>query len=142
MNPPVSSSGLLVLGMHRSGTSALARVLQLCGADIGTRLLGKSAGNEAGHWEDAFAVEVHERLLAAEGTRWDEALGLPDDWAAGEAGRAAGGEIAAYVANDRAQHRLWAVKEMRFVNDHVPAEDRTRSDHGQVVASFDWEPAG
>ena len=38
------SNGLLVLGMHRSGTSALARVLQLCGADIGSRILGESAG--------------------------------------------------------------------------------------------------
>jgi exonuclease III len=42
---------------------------------------------------------------------------------------------------DWSERRLWAFKEMRFFNDHVPAEDRTRSDHGQVVASFDWEPA-
>ena len=42
---------------------------------------------------------------------------------------------------DWSERRLWAFKEMRFFNDHVPAEDRTRSDHGQVVARFDWEPA-
>ena len=41
---------------------------------------------------------------------------------------------------DWSDKRLWAFKEMRFFNDHVPAEDRERSDHGQVVARFDWEP--
>ena len=60
-------TGLLVLGMHRSGTSALTRVLSLCGADPGARLLAAGHGNEAGHWEDAYAVEQHDRLLAAFG---------------------------------------------------------------------------
>lgn len=36
--------------------------------------------------------------------------------------------------------RLWAFREMRFFNDHVPVADRLRSDHGQVVARFDWKP--
>ena len=43
---------------------------------------------------------------------------------------------------DWSERRLWAFREMRFFNDHVPAEDRERSDHGQVVARFDWEPRG
>jgi hypothetical protein len=29
---------------------------------------------------------------------------------------------------------------MRFFNDHVPVAHREASDHGQVRASFDWEP--
>jgi predicted extracellular nuclease len=41
---------------------------------------------------------------------------------------------------DWSTKRVWAFKEMRFLNDHVPADDRRRSDHGQVVARFDWEP--
>ena len=41
---------------------------------------------------------------------------------------------------DWSDNRLWAFKAMRFFNDHVPVADRTRSDHGQVCASFDWEP--
>ncbi|TAK39183.1 MAG: glycosyltransferase [Lysobacteraceae bacterium] len=108
------SSGLLVLGMHRSGTSALARVLQLCGADIGSRILGESAGNEGGHWEDAFAVELHERLLASRGTRWDEALGLPADWHADAAAGQARRDIGAYLSGNRARHPLWAVKDPRL----------------------------
>jgi predicted extracellular nuclease len=41
---------------------------------------------------------------------------------------------------DWSDRRLWAFKEMRFFNDHVSADDRRQSDHGQVVARFDWEP--
>ena len=32
--------------------------------------------------EDAVAVEVHERLLAALGLRWDDPVSLPGDWLA------------------------------------------------------------
>jgi hypothetical protein len=108
------STGLLILGMHRSGTSALARVLGLCGADLGSRLVAGSHGNEAGHWEDAFAVELHDRLLAAFGATWDEPLALPRDWRQGEAGRDAVGQITAYLRQDRAAHTLWALKDPRL----------------------------
>ena len=37
--PPVPATAVLVLGMHRSGTSALARALNLMGVDLGDDLL-------------------------------------------------------------------------------------------------------
>ena len=48
--PATNSSGsdricLLVLGMHRSGTSALTRVLSLLGADLPTTLLSGTRAN-------------------------------------------------------------------------------------------------
>jgi GT2 family glycosyltransferase/glycosyltransferase involved in cell wall biosynthesis len=104
----------MVLGMHRSGTSALSRVLAACGADPGARLVGESAGNETGHWEDAFAVELHERLLASYGASWDAPLGLPGDWEAGQPAREAAAQIRAYVAGNREAHALWAVKDPRL----------------------------
>src|SRR3546814_3838024 len=66
--------------MHRSGTSALANVLAAAGADPGERLVPGSPGNETGHWEDAFAVETNQRLLAALGQRWDDVRPLPAGW--------------------------------------------------------------
>ena len=42
---------------------------------------------------------------------------------------------------DWSDRRVWAFREMRFFNDHVPVAHRLASDHGQVRASFDWEPA-
>ncbi|MDQ3039276.1 MAG: hypothetical protein M3R16_05695, partial [Pseudomonadota bacterium] len=100
--------------MHRSGTSLLARLIQHCGVDIGSRLIGGSAGNEAGHWEDAVAVELHERLLAAMGRRWHD-LPVPTS---GQIEVAATSEVratlAGYLSRDRAMHRNWAVKDPRL----------------------------
>ena len=39
---------LIVLGMHRSGTSALARVLNLLGASLPNRMLGAESGKRSG----------------------------------------------------------------------------------------------
>ena len=108
------SSAILVLGMHRSGTSALARLLHDAGADLGERLVPGSAGNEQGHWEDAFAVETHERLLAELGRRWDDVRPLPAGWRDSEAAREARARIVGYVRATRLRHRLWAAKDPRM----------------------------
>lgn len=113
-SPVAAAGGLLVLGMHRSGTSALARVLGLCGADLGTRLLEAGAGNETGHWEDAYAVELHERLLAAMAMRWDDPLALPSDWLQRDAGRALVRELGPYLRDRRAPHSPWVAKDPRL----------------------------
>ena len=56
--------GVLVLGMHRSGTSALTRVLNLLGLDAGRDvLIGASASNPTGHWEVERLTSFNDRLL-------------------------------------------------------------------------------
>lgn len=107
------SFGVLVLGMHRSGTSALAGALAAVGFDPGARVLGGSAGNEEGHWEDQFAVDLHESLLGRFGTRWDLPFGLPPDWRGSLAAKEALARIRAYLRDDRARHPLWVMKDPR-----------------------------
>lgn len=63
---------LLVLGMHRSGTSAMTRILNLLGADLPATLLGAKPGNPRGHWESAPLAAHHDRLLDQLGSRWDD----------------------------------------------------------------------
>ncbi len=63
---------LLVLGMHRSGTSALTRVLSLMGADLPRDLIGISEGNERGHWESQRLVDYHDRMLSELGSSWHD----------------------------------------------------------------------
>src|SRR5437764_4320640 len=69
-----------LLGMHRSGTSALTRVLNLLGMDLGSeyRLEGSRPGNPAGLWEYAPFLHINDRLLAAFGGTWDRPPPLPD----------------------------------------------------------------
>ena len=129
-----AGAGVLVLGMHRSGTSALARVLGLCGADLGARVLGASAGNQTGHWEDAVAVEIHERLLAALGLRWDDPVSLPADWLASEAGQRARAAVADYLRDDRARHPLWAAKDPRL-SLFADAWEQAAADQGRSLSA-------
>lgn len=69
---------IVVLGMHRSGTSATTRALLALGADLGDRLLGGVPGhNDKGYFEDMDVLQINMDLLQAAGTSWD-VLGAPD----------------------------------------------------------------
>ncbi len=67
-----SRRGLLVLGMHRSGTSAIGRVLSLLGADLPSRTIGPDEFNESGYWEAAELYRFHDQMLARAESRWDD----------------------------------------------------------------------
>lgn len=79
---PASATGrkaIIVLGMHRSGTSALTRVLSLCGAALPKHpLAGPPESNARGHWEPLPIVDAHEQFLTAAGRRWDDILEFPE----------------------------------------------------------------
>lgn len=68
---PGKSTLLFVLGMHRSGTSAVTHFIHRLGAAIADNLLEPMAGvNAQGFWEDGDVVAINERLLAVAGQRW------------------------------------------------------------------------
>src|SRR3954453_7575771 len=54
---------LVILGMHRSGTSLAAQWLQRCGLHIGDRLVGAGRGNIEGHFEDRDFLDLHRNIL-------------------------------------------------------------------------------
>ncbi len=71
---------LLILGMHRSGTSALARVVNLLGFDAGNKLMGPVEGDTPrGFWENVEIVDLHDRLLATLASSWSDTNPLPRD---------------------------------------------------------------
>jgi hypothetical protein len=61
---------IFVFGMHRTGSSALARVLALCGASLPESILGPEAGNPTGLWEPAQAVKLNDDFLFQHGATW------------------------------------------------------------------------
>ena len=63
MTKPKNKTGLLILGMHRSGTSALTRVLSLLGYALPKNVTGSSEGNETGHWESALIAETNDDIF-------------------------------------------------------------------------------
>ena len=105
---------ILVLGMHRSGTSAVTRCLNLLGAEVGNRLLPPADDNRSGFWEHADVVTVHEELLKDLGRTWHDARALPEGWLLSAAARKARGKLAKLIADDFEGSALWAVKDPRL----------------------------
>lgn len=61
----------IILGMHRSGTSVTANMLNMAGIPFGDNLIGPAFDNEKGFWEDKDIVDLNERLFSELGIQWD-----------------------------------------------------------------------
>jgi hypothetical protein len=74
---------ICITGMHRSGTSMVARLLNLCGLSLGREsdLLNPGPDNPEGFWENVRFVKINEALLAEFGGAWDVPPVLPGNWA-------------------------------------------------------------
>ena len=77
----IGKTAIVVLGMHRSGTSALSRVLNLCGAFLPARVKPPKLGvNAKGFWEPEAVLDLNVRLMHQLGGEWDRVgFGLPED---------------------------------------------------------------
>jgi hypothetical protein len=74
---------VVVLGMHRSGTSLVGNIVQLMGVDLGANLIAPDPNNQAGYFEHAGIVQLHEELLEVIDRRWTGPKGTldyPDSW--------------------------------------------------------------
>src|SRR3984885_5325404 len=110
-----SSRAVLVLGMHRSGTSAIARGLQMLGVYLGNDFLCAKPDNPTGYWEDGKIYEINERLLAVLGLKW-ESIELIDDarWNGPEV-EALLVEAVEYLGSQFVSHPLWGFKDPRTI---------------------------
>ena len=105
----------IVLGMHRSGTSAVARVLNLMGfyfggEEVGT---GRSSENEKGFWERRDVRALNDAILFDAGCDWDCLSALDLDALPGHK-RAEYAALAADIVMRLDAHRPWFVKEPRL----------------------------
>jgi len=65
-------NALLVLGMHRSGTSALTGLLSKLDVYLGSDLMRADFANEKGYFENNILYRINEKLLAQIGSSWDD----------------------------------------------------------------------
>ena len=62
---------IVVLGMHRSGTSAITRALKVLGVELGDRLMPAAEDdNDTGYWEDVDFNALNIEMLCAVGKDW------------------------------------------------------------------------
>lgn len=109
--PPLA---ILVLGMHRSGTSALTRTLSLLGAGLPGNLIPPKPDNKAGFWESADVQDLNDRILIALGSRWDDWRPLPLDALPAHGGETFLDEAAAMLHAAFAQSTLLVLKDPRI----------------------------
>jgi len=105
---------VIVLGMHRSGTSAFTRVLNLLGVELGANLLPAAEDNETGFWEHRDLVLVNEAVLQSLGSRWDDARPIARDRFAGAAFEPLKRRALAILERDFRDSRTWGMKDPRL----------------------------
>jgi len=71
----------IILGMHRSGTSALTRVLSLYGFTLPGTLLPASETNQKGFWESPNVNALNNEIMETLEQSWFSMDPIADDWA-------------------------------------------------------------
>lgn len=128
----------VVLGMHRSGTSALAKLLSRLGLASGDRLLPANEHNADGHFEDIDVLAVDEAVLKRLGTVWHLPLNPGRMEKALESGELSEelAQAARLVKDRTARYPNWFVKEPRL-SLLMPFWQRVFADQG-VSARYVW----
>lgn len=70
LDPGSHRTAIIVSGMHRSGTSAITRVVSLLGAGVPGRMIEVERRGERCSWEQPAVVEMNERVLERFGSWW------------------------------------------------------------------------
>ncbi|WP_340643752.1 hypothetical protein [Phenylobacterium sp.] len=74
---PAKSAAYLVLGMHRSGTSAVTQLLALAGAELPQNVMPGDEHNARGYFEPWKIALFNDARLRAAGSAWDDVFALP-----------------------------------------------------------------
>lgn len=113
-NVPSRRTAILVLGMHRSGTSALCRVLSLLGCDLPKTLDGPISSNETGHLESSVIIKLNDRILASAGSKWSDWQKFDPSWFASSNADEFRNEAVAALQNEYGDSRLFVLKDPRI----------------------------
>lgn len=105
---------VLVVGMHRSGTSALTRVINLMGAALPQELYPYDFGNPTGHWEPNRVFQIHEAVFAALQSAHDDVLSLPEGWFDSPDAAPFEAKILQFLQSNFSESGLFVIKDPRL----------------------------
>ena len=113
-DPSIGAIGIVIAGMHRSGTSAFARVLNLLGVDLPKTLYPARPDNPIGYWEPLPVVEAHEEFLAAIDSSFDDVSALPEGAFRGAAARTLEDRLVQILGSEFGGSPQFVVKDPRI----------------------------
>ena len=105
---------VLVLGMHRSGTSALTRVVNLLGCDLPKTLMAAGAANEMGHWESTAIFGFNDRVLESAGSNWYDWQPVNPAWFQSPRAEQFAGEALSVLKDEFGASHLFVLKDPRI----------------------------
>jgi hypothetical protein len=111
----LGSKAICILGMHRSGTSTVTRVVNCMGASLGEKndLLPAADQNPEGFWEREDIIKLHDKMLFRFNRRWDTVVPLPDSWHRSKRMQPLREELVEIIKINFSEHELWAWKDPR-----------------------------
>ena len=126
-----TSAGVVILGMHRSGTSLLSGLLGELGFEFGGSVVGSTASNPKGHWEHAGVVHTHDSFLMNVGRHWSDPRPMPDELFHSEAAAQARRRLRSIFERDFVPRSKWVLKDPRHCR-LLPLWDRIWADRRSV----------
>lgn len=105
---------LIVLGMHRSGTSALSGVLVKLGAQPPATLMPPTDDNPRGYWESSALMRFHDEVLQSAGTRWSDWDRFNEEWIDSPVSGQFMDRLATLLQQEYGDARLFLVKDPRI----------------------------
>ena len=105
--------GIIVAGMHRSGTSALTRMLGNLGCRLPNTLLEPNEFNASGYWESREITELNDEILKSAGSSWDDWEAFHQGWYASLVADEFRGRARAVLENELGDSRLFVLKDPR-----------------------------
>lgn len=104
-----------ILGMHRSGTSVLARLLNLLGVYLGSEehLMQPGSDNPKGFWEHIVIQKLDDEILAIMGGSWHQPPHFPEGWECNTKLASVRQQAARTISEDFGEKEIWGWKDPR-----------------------------
>lgn len=104
---------LLVIGMHRSGSSAVSGMLAKLGAQSPRSLMPPTKSNPKGYWESVALMGFHDEILVSAGSQWSDWDSFNPDWMASPASREFFDRIPSILDQEFGKAPLMLIKDPR-----------------------------
>jgi len=80
MKGKLKQTCIFIVGMHRSGTSAVTGTLKLMGVELGSELMRPWPDNPKGFFENNKIWKYNQKILEKFGSSWDDPFLYGEDW--------------------------------------------------------------
>jgi len=132
LQPRQSRTCILVLGMRRSGTSALGGVLSKLGCDLPATPMAASKSNAKGFFESVVVRDFNDELLASAGSSWDDLTPFHEEWMTSPQGRIFLDRALSILESEFGESQLFVLKDPRICR-LVPFWTQALEDFGSLL---------